>query len=261
MQRIVSPALKWAGGKTWQVEHLRPIWEAHRERRLVELFCGGLGMTCGLQPRQALLNDINAPLINFYRWLQRGLQMDGIDVRNDEAVFYANRARFNQLLASGQGDTSEAARLFYFLNRTCFNGLCRFNGRGEFNVPFGRYKQVPYRENFSDYREALAAFAFTAGDFQMATVRPDDFIYADPPYDVEFTSYASGGFAWVDQVRAAEWLVQHSGPVVLTNQATDRIVRLYETLGFTLRFLSAPRRISCTGDRTPAREVLATHNV
>jgi DNA adenine methylase len=88
-------------------------------------------------------------------------------------------------------------------------------------------------------------------------IQPDDFIYADPPYDVEFTSYSAGGFSWEDQVRAATWLASHSGPVVLSNQATPRIVALYKRLGFVLTYLDAPRRISRTGDRTAAPEVLA----
>ena len=87
-----------------------------------------------------------------------------------------------------------------------------------------------------------------------------DFIYADPPYDVEFTQYAKEVFGWDEQVRAAEWLARHKGPC-LSNQATERIVTLYRKLGFSLRFLDAPRRISCTGDRTPAREVLAMRNI
>jgi DNA adenine methylase len=96
--------------------------------------------------------------------------------------------------------TPEAASLFYYLNRTSFNGLCRFNSRGEFNVPFGRYARIAYVCDFTNYRRV---------------------------------------FSWEDQVRPAEWLARHTGPVVLANQAT-------------------PRMISCTGDRTPAREVLAT---
>jgi len=86
-------------------------------------------------------------------------------------------------------------------------------------------------------------------------------VYADPPYDVEFTQYAKTAFTWRDQERTAELLAQHPGPVVLVNQATDRIERLYRGLGFDLTFLQAPRRISCTGDRRPAREVLATRNI
>ncbi len=89
----------------------------------------------------------------------------------------------------------------------------------------------------------------------------DDFVYADPPYDVEFTSYSMGGFDWDAQQRAARWLSKHPGPVVLSNQWTDRIVDLYKDLGFDIVGLSAPRLISCTGDRTPAKEVLATRNI
>ncbi len=98
-------------------------------------------------------------------------------------------------------------------------------------------------------------------DFESVPLRPDDFVYADPPYDVEFTQYSKGGFVWADQVRATEWLARHKGPVILSNQATDRIIALYEKLGFSLRFFQAPRRISCTGDRTPAKEVLALRNL
>ncbi|HCC32292.1 MAG TPA: adenine methyltransferase, partial [Clostridiales bacterium] len=86
----------------------------------------------------------------------------------------------------------------------------------------------------------------------------DDFVYADPPYDVEFTQYSKDGFTWKDQVRLANWLASHPGPVVASNQATPRIVSLYRSLGFDLRFLDAPRMINCTGDRTSAREILAT---
>jgi DNA adenine methylase len=80
-------------------------------------------------------------------------------------------------------------------------------------------------------------------------------------YGWEFTTYSAGGFTWADQVRTAEWLAAHRGPVVLSNQATNRIVKLYRKLGFALRFLNGPRRISCNGDRTAAREVLATRNI
>ena len=157
--------------------------------------------------------------------------------------------------------TEEAALLFYYLNRTAYNGLCRFNSRGEFNVPFGRYKTINYATNFVEYKAMLASWRFMSGDFSTIPLADADFIYADPPYDVEFTTYSAGGFSWEDQVRAATFLAEHSGPVVLVNQATRRIKELYRDLGYKLRFLDAPRRISCTGDRTPAREVLATRNL
>jgi DNA adenine methylase len=82
-----------------------------------------------------------------------------------------------------------------------------------------------------------------------------------PAYDVEFTRYAKQGFGWEDQVRLAHWRARHRGPTVLSNQATARVVELYTGLGFELRLLDAPRMISCTGDRTPAREVLALKNL
>lgn len=256
----LSPPLKWAGGKRWQVPHLRPLWKPHAHRRLVEPFCGGLAVTLGLQPERALLNDANPHLVNFYRWLKKGLRVS-VPMVNDEGLFYRHRARFNELMHAGESDAQESAALFYYLNRTGYNGLCRFNSKGEFNVPFGTYKTVTYAKLFPAFRDALADWDFTTGDFADIPLKRDDFVYADPPYDVEFTAYSQGGFSWDDQIRAAEVLARHCGPVVLVNQSTPRIDALYRKLGYDVRYLDAPRRISCNGDRTPAREILATRNL
>ncbi|MBI2150837.1 MAG: Dam family site-specific DNA-(adenine-N6)-methyltransferase [Acidobacteria bacterium] len=256
----LRPPLKWAGGKRWQVPHLRPLWQLHTRRRLVEPFCGGLAVTLSLLPKRALVNDINPHLINFYRWVSRGFRIS-LPMRKQRALYERHRSRFNELLARGKWGEREAAELFYYLNRTGFNGLCRFNRQGEFNVPFGRYSKINYAYDFTSYRATFRRWTFTNVDFQKIPVRSDDFIYADPPYDVNFTAYAKDGFNWNDQIRTAMWLARHRGPVVLTNQATPRIVALYRKLGFSLRFLQAPRLISCNGDRTPAKEVLATKNV
>jgi DNA adenine methylase len=256
----LNPPLKWAGGKRWQVPHLEPIWQHHRDRRMVEPFCGGLAVTLGLTPDRALLNDVNPHLVNFYTWLKRGLEID-IDLRNEKHLFYRHRVQFNELLRKNRDNSREAASLFYSLNRTGFNGLCRFNSSGEFNVPFGRYSQIGYVRDFSPYKHALRHWRFTSIDFEKVALEPGDFVYADPPYDVEFTQYAKGGFSWSDQVRTAEWLAGHPGPVVLVNQATRRIRDLYSSLGFALSELMAPRRINCNGDRTPALEVFATRNL
>jgi len=256
----VRPPLKWAGGKRWQLPYLAPLWARHTHRRLVEPFCGGLAVVLGLGPDRALLNDINPHVINFYRWLKRGLRIR-LEMKNESALFYRHRERFNQLLQSGGGDSAEAAGLFYYLNRTGYNGLCRFNASGEFNVPFGSYDRIRYRDDFSEYAPAFAAWEFTSVDFARVPLEPGDFVYADPPYDVEFTQYAQGGFGWEEQERAAEWLARHHGPVVLSNQATPRIEKLYRSLGYELTSRKAPRRISCTGDRAPATEVLALRNI
>lgn len=256
----LRPPLKWAGGKRWQLPHLQPLWAPHVGRRLVEPFCGGLAVALGLRPTRAMLNDANPHLINFYRWIQRGLRID-VPMVNSRTTFYQHRRRFNDLLSDGPADSAEAAALFYYLNRTGYNGLCRFNRRGEFNVPFGRYNSITYARDFSPWREPLAGWTFSCGDVEDVPLEPGDFVYADPPYDVEFTHYSRGGFSWDDQVRTAGLLAHHPGPVVLVNQATPRIERLYQTLGFDLTFVNAPRRISCTGDRTAAREVIATRNL
>lgn len=256
MSVSLKPPLKWAGGKRWLVPHLKPIWERYSDRRYVEPFCGGLAVVLGLQPERALLNDINPHLINFYRHLQNGLQ-PRIEMRYNERLFYKHRDRFNKLIQNGGAKSSEAAELFYYLNRTCFNGLCRFNKSGEFNVPFGTYTKINYATDFGEYAEAFKQWQFTNVDVEAVGIEAADFIYADPPYDTEFTTYSPGGFSWDDQKRAAELLAKHPGPVVISNQATPRMVELYEGLGFELSYLAGPRRISCTGDRTAAREVLA----
>lgn len=258
--RKIKPPLKWAGGKRWLVPYLMPIWESHKKRRLVEPFCGGLAAALGLMPETALLNDVNPHLINFYNQLKRGLTVD-IPMRNEASVYYKNRDRFNALLKAGKEETKNAAELFYYLNRTGFNGLCRFNNSGFFNIPFGRYKTINYTKDFTEYKNHLKDWKFIATDFENIKLSPDDFIYADPPYDVQFTQYSMGGFSWEDQIRAAEWLAKHPGPVVLSNQATDRIIKLYSSLGFKITVLDAPRIISCTGDRKKVKEVLATKGV
>jgi DNA adenine methylase len=259
-ESALVPPLKWAGGKRWQVPLLWPLWEPHRHRRLVEPFCGGLAVALGLRPERALLNDRNPHLINFYRCLQRGLTIT-LPMNNTRATYDRYRARFNALIETGAADTAEAAALFYYLNRTGYNGLCRFNRRGTFNVPFGRYARIRYTRDFRAYVPAFAEWTFRHGDLEDVPLERGDFIYADPPYDVQFTAYAAGRFGWTDQERTATVLARHPGPVILVNQATPRILRLYRQLGFDLTIVHAPRRISCTGDRRPAREVVATRNL
>ncbi|MDH4379077.1 MAG: Dam family site-specific DNA-(adenine-N6)-methyltransferase [Vampirovibrionales bacterium] len=266
----LSPLLKWAGGKRWLLPVLQPLWNAsHRpkksslvaakgfQRRLVEPFCGGLAVALGLNPKQALLNDANPHLIHFYQQVQQGFRLT-VPLKNEEAAYYAARERFNQLIKEGIAqDTPEAAEWFYYLNRTGYNGLCRFNKKGLYNVPFGKYRTIGYKTEFSDYQPTLAPWQFASGDFSELAIDANDFVYADPPYDVPFTQYAADGFTWADQVRLAEWLSDLPCPVVASNQATDRILDLYRSLGFEVQTLAAPRRIACTGDRTPAQEMLA----
>lgn len=257
----LKPPLKWAGGKRWLVPYLRPIWQRFSNRRLVEPLCGGLAVTFGLQPTRALLNDINPHLINFYQQVKKGLETR-ITMENREVLYYRHRDRFNRLIEQNKWDTPEAAELFYYLNHTDYNGLCRFNSSGLFNVPFGKYSRINYIRDFGPYVEALADWRLTSSDFSKVKVEGNDFVYVDPPYDVEFRQYSAGGFTWEDQVRLANWAAELDTPLVISNQATERIVELYRSLGFSLQFAEVPRFINSVGaKRGPVREVLGTKSI
>jgi DNA adenine methylase len=161
----LPPPLKWAGGKRWQLPYLKKYWEREKHRRLVQPFCGGLAVTLGLLPERALLNDINPHLISFYRWLKRGLNIS-IEMTNNERSLYNHRKRFNEQLRTGKASTKDAASLFYYLNRTGYNGLSRFNRSGEFNVPFGKHTTINYKQNFSAYKAVLANWEFANAPFE-----------------------------------------------------------------------------------------------
>jgi len=259
-QKAIRPPLKWAGGKRWLIPHMKPLWETHKGKRYVEPMCGGIAVSLGLLPKKAMLNDINPHAINFFRWLKKGLRIS-ISMQNDKKLFYKHRERFNKLTSNGRSESKEAAELFYYLNRTCYNGLCRFNSKDQFNVPFGRYNVINYKTDFREYGKVFKNWKFTFGDFEDVLYTKNDFIYVDPPYDVEFTQYAKENFKWNDQVRLAEFFANNKGPVVLSNQATERIIELYKGLGFRLIFVDAPRMISRDGNRTPAREVIALKGI
>lgn len=272
----LSPPLKWAGGKRWLSDTLQTLWHQYQRNnstssspassaRLIEPFCGGLSVALNLTPTHALLNDANPYLINFYKQVQQhGLPITE-DFKNEETHYYQIRDAFNTAIQSGSALTTDAnvcAQWFYYLNRTGYNGLCRFNQQGFYNVPFGRYKTISYANDFMVLQKQLSNWQFQSNSFeQLKNLKETDFIYADPPYDTPFKDYSPGGFSWEQQEQLATWLATHSGPVIASNQATDRILNLYQSHGFSIQLLDAPRRIAANGNRTPAKEMLATRNV
>jgi DNA adenine methylase len=280
---LTLPYIKWVGGKREMIPRLRELWLPHKHRRLVDLTVGAAAIPLGLQPDRALLNDVNPHLINLHQWVKRGLSLEDFVIENTATGYSERRDRFNALITSGQADTREAAQLFFFLLRSCFNGLCRFNRDGLFNVGWGKYKTTPdsYRQDFSGYQAAFANWQFCCGDFADVPLGPEDFVFADPPYDSQgdadqldllgiefagrrgtgFTGYSADGFGWVDQVRLARLLAAHPAPVIAFNAATPRIVQLYLELGFEVEEYQARRSVSCNGDRTPAKEVLLYRNL
>jgi len=263
MMTKLTPFLKWAGGKTWLASKLAEMFEPYRESHTwVEPFCGGLGATLGVMPKKAILSDVNPHLINLYQHIADG--MPNLNHwQNTKEEFENVKHRFNHRM----GDSFNA-QAFYYLNRTCFNGLCRFNQKGKFNVGYAKYKKPKLDHDFSLYQKTFEGWEFHDLDYfeslklfkQYREWRRDHFIYADPPYDAGFTSY-SGAFDWTDQVKLALALASLDCPVVASNKATDRIIDLYKGLGFLIEYVEAPRRISCNGDRKPATEMLATKNI
>lgn len=256
----MKPLLKWAGGKRWLLPILQELWTPHQHLTLVEPFTGGMAVALGLNPSSALLTDANAHLINFYRQVKKGLTIE-TPLKNASTFYYHSRDTFNDLILNKKHQSKDAAILFYYLIRTGFNGLCRFNSSGEFNVPFGQHKSIRYKTDFLEYKDTLKQWDIKHRDFEKLKLQGDEFLYIDPPYDVQFTRYQAKDFKWEDQIRLAEWLTKHKGPVIASNQATDRIIELYQDLKFKVFTLPAPRSISCNGDRKPAIEILALKGI
>lgn len=252
----MQPILKWAGGKRWLLPIIENIWKFKEYSRIVEPFCGGMAISLGIEPVNALVNDVNPYLINLYRWMQRGLVID-LNFVNNEDYYYKCRTRFNNLIKQGDIDSKEVAELFIYLNKLGFNGLCRFNNKGYYNVPFGKYKTINISKDLTHYSKLITNWILSCGDFSQLDIDSNDLVYVDPPYDVEFTKYSRLDFKWDDQVRLANWLKTLPCDVIASNQATSRVINLYASLDFRIEFVEAPRRISCTGNRTAAKEILA----
>jgi len=256
----MDPALKYAGSKRWLVPRLVEMFESHK--RLVEPFVGSMAVALGLQPETALLADSNPHIINFHRRLRNATPFT-IPMVNDERFYYSQRSVFNALQDLCGAFTVEAAEIFYYLNRTCFNGLCRFNKAGKFNVPFGKYAEITYRRDFSEYAPFVSRWAIRCQAWQhtLSEAQSGDFVFADPPYDGTFDTYSGEEFSWKQQEALATALAKHDGPVVATNSATERVLNIYKAHGFDIELVSVKRSINANGDRTPAQEMLATKNI
>ena len=264
----LTPFLKWAGGKTLLAPRLAEMYKPFRDTHTwVEPFCGALGAALGVKPERAILSDSNPHLINLYDHISFGLQST-VNYENSQDAFKQIKTDFNRSLNPDSGFIAGdwwKAKAFYYLNRTCFNGLCRFNQKGEFNVGYGKYKSPKLDHDFSIYQAAFRYWDFFNFGYETALSLSKEhirstFIYADPPYDGGFVGY-SGKFIWDYQVNPASKLAELNCPVVASNKATNRIIDLYTNLGFSLDFIDVRRRIACNGDRKPAREILATRNI
>ena len=268
---MTKPFLKWAGGKT----RLVPIIEPHLTgKRLIEPFAGSCALFLGSQFEQAILADVNGDLIALYKILQSPQSQEFVDEaerlftreNNTKDGFYKLRAQFNALPIGSR----ERAALFIYLNRHAFNGLCRYNAAGGFNVPYGGYKSPgfprPAMEAFIQ-RVSTSTFLHQGFDQTLALAQKGDAVYADPPYaplspTASFASYAAGGFSWSDHealAQAAAAARDRGALVAISNHATPAIIDLYTSLGADcgLRF-DVRRSVSAQAQsRGDAPELLA----
>ncbi|MFU0825900.1 DNA adenine methylase [Clostridium sp.] len=260
---LVTPVLKWAGGKR---QLLRDIIKHIPEKysTYYEPFLGGGAVLFELQPNKAVVNDINGELINVYLMIRDHVEElieDLKKYKNEDEYFYKIREldrdknKYNQL-----SNVKKASRIIY-LNKTCYNGLFRVNSQGQFNVPFGRYKN-PNIVNATILRAASnyfnkAKITFKCGDFEDAVkgARKGSFIYFDPPYDPvsdtsSFTGYDIGGFDKEEQIRLkklCDKLNQRGVKFLLSNSATDFILDLYRDYNITI--VKANRAINSQGNK------------
>ncbi|MCL6593451.1 MAG: Dam family site-specific DNA-(adenine-N6)-methyltransferase [Alicyclobacillus sp.] len=263
----MKPFLKWAGGKYRLVQHIKR--RLPPGQRLIEPFAGSAAVFLNTEYPAYVLADVNHDLIRVYETLRThgdafiaACQALFVPKNNTAERYYELRAEFNTT-----ADAWRKAVLFVYLNRHGYNGLCRYNGRGQFNVPFGRYKQ-PYfpAAEMRYFAQKAQRVTFTCADFRtlLAAAQPGDVIYCDPPYvplsaTAHFTDYAAGGFGPADQHDLAELakaLADRGIPVLISNHATAFTEAAYAAAD--VEYIQVRRTISCdAANRGMAREVLA----
>jgi DNA adenine methylase len=248
--------LKWAGGKYNLMEAI--VGHLPEADTLVEPFVGAGSVFLNTNYSKYLLNDINADLIHLYRFLQQKPQQlidDArllfVDNNNEKSVFLAMRQLFNQTT-----DPYQRSLLFLFLNRHCYNGLCRYNQSGFFNVPFGKYKKPYFPEaELEAFAEKAKRATFVCMDYQQlfAQLPAEAAVYCDPPYvplskTASFTSYAKNSFNLDDQADLAnlsEQAQQRGHPVLISNHDTSWTRKIYQ--GAELHSIQVGRSISQKG--------------
>lgn len=264
-----APILKWAGGKGALLTQFAPHFPPSGSyRRYFEPFLGGGAVFFHLQPQESYLYDLNPALIEVYTVIRD--RVDDLIAalyvhRNDRDYFYEVRAQDSAQLTPVQ----RAAR-FIFLNRTCYNGLYRVNRAGQFNVPFGRYKNptICDEPGLQAASSALQGAHLAVADFQVTLEHAEagDLIYFDPPYEPlsqtsSFTSYTNNGFTSADQRRLAEvfrTLHDRGCLLMLSNSSAALIRTLYA--GFVVREIRARRLINSKADgRGLITELLVTN--
>lgn len=240
--QLIQPFVKWVGGKRQLMDEISK-YIPNNYTRYYEPFLGGGAVLFNLEPKKAIVNDLNTELITVYTVIRDNVKELIEDLKkheNNQEYFYKIRALDRTEGYKDLSDVQKASRIIY-LNKTCFNGLYRVNSSGQFNSPFGRYKNpnivnekvlnaVSIYLNNNDIK-------FLNGDFELAlrNIRKGSFVYFDPPYDPlsessNFTGYTLAGFNKEDQKRLKEMcdkLDKQGVKFLLSNSNTEFINQLY----------------------------------
>lgn len=269
---LCAPIVKWPGGKSSLLARLIELLpDDIGARRYVEPFAGGAALYFAVQPKTALLSDINAQLMATYQHVKTDCdllieQLTQLQASHSESQYYAVRAKYNA--TSGDTDKIERAAQFIYLNKTGFNGLHRVNRRGEFNVPVGRYANPrivnPIRMRASAAMLRCANVRTASFEEALEDAQATDFVYLDPPYwptsKASFTAYA-GRFGAPEQKRLAQAfraLDDRGCKLMLSNSACADVRRLYR--GYRFHYAHARRAIGCKASgRGQVREFVITN--
>ncbi|WP_158972095.1 Dam family site-specific DNA-(adenine-N6)-methyltransferase [Paraglaciecola sp. L3A3] len=263
--------LKWAGGKYNLIEAITA--QLPQGKKLIEPFVGAGSVFLNTDYPKYLLNDINPDLINLYnivkkrsaQYIQDSATLFQAE-NNQEQRYYDIRKQFN-----ASTDIYERAVFFLYLNRHGYNGLCRYNNSGGFNVPFGRYK-APYfpEKELHFFAEKSQKATFTCEPFEktFSKARKGTVIYCDPPYapiskTAMFNSYAKGGFTLDSQVKLAaianRTFCHRKIPVLISNHDTEFTRDIYQDA--KISELQVSRFISQNGkNRKKVAELFALYS-
>lgn len=261
-----KPILKWAGGKSQMLgELIQRIPESYN--KYIEPFLGGGALFFALQPENAIISDSNPELINMYRQIANNL--DGVlehlnKYENTSEMFYEVRSLDWETLSE-----AEAAARTIFLNKTCFNGLYRVNKSGQFNTPYGKYKnpKICDIEALRKASEVLKKAQILCGDYCLVLehyAKTGDFVFLDPPYlpisqNSDFKRYTKEQFYEDDHVELAEMierLHKRGCYVILTNSNHPLVQKLYSS--YKIEVIQTKRHISCHGDTRKGEDVIVT---
>jgi DNA adenine methylase len=268
----VAPFVKWAGGKRQLIPQIRERMP-EKYNDYYEPFVGGGAVIFDLLPANALINDINKALINTYRticnesdaFLKEVNRLDNDMWEDGKKYYYSIREHYNDKLMRSEYDV-ELAALFVFINKHCFNGLYRVNGKGLFNVPYNNSRRVSVDEDvIIATSEYLRGVTIIDGDFEQAckNAKKGDFVFIDSPYaplnPTSFESYTKEGFDIESHKRLAKLydeLTARGCYCMLTNHNTELINELYGNKDYKIDVVSVKRMINSDASNRVGEEVI-----